>query len=285
MNLAVGFFDGVHLGHRRILTRADAALTFRNHPTTIFAPERAPRLLMTPEDRLAAISSALRTPGGAVRALAFTPALAAQEPAAFADWLRAEYPDLDTLLCGPNWTFGARGAGDADFLRARGFRVETVPFAEQDGEPVSSTRVRAALASGDLLRATALLGRPWRVVGAVAAGKGLGRTLGFPTLNLRPAEGLVSPPFGVYAVDTDLGRGVANWGLAPTMGDRAWREPVLEVHLLEAASGGTPASGAAFAADLLAFLRPERTFPDLDSLRAQIARDVAEARAVGLHSN
>ena len=121
------------------------------------------------------------------------------------------------------------------------------------------------------------------VVGAVAAGKGLGRTLGFPTLNLRPAEGLVSPPFGVYAVDTDLGRGVANWGLAPTMGDRAWREPVLEVHLLEAASGGTPASGAAFAADLLAFLRPERIFPDLDSLRAQIARDVAEAVRVNVN--
>ena len=278
MNLAVGFFDGVHLGHRRILARADAALTFRNHPTTIFAPERAPRLLMTPEDRLAAISSALRTPGGAVRALAFTSALAAQEPAAFADWLRAEYPDLDTLLCGPNWTFGARGAGDADFLRARGFRVETVPFAEQDGGPVSSTRVRAALASGDLARATALLGRPWRALGTSVPGKGLGRTIGFPTLNLRLADGLVSPPFGVYAVDTDLGRGVANWGLAPTMGEQAWTAPVMEVHLFAPPSGASPGPDGAHWIDLRAFLRPERTFPSLAELQAQIARDVEQAR-------
>ena len=278
MNLAVGFFDGVHLGHRRILARADAALTFCNHPTTIFAPDRAPRLLMTPADRLAAISSALRTPGGPVRALDFTPALAAQEPAAFADWLRAEYPDLDTLLCGPNWTFGARGAGDADFLRARGFRVETVPFAEQAGEPVSSTRVRAALAAGDLACATALLGRPWRAAGTVAAGKGLGRSLGFPTLNVRLAEGLVCPPFGVYAVDTAFGRGVANWGLAPTLRDRAWATPVLEVHLLGTVPDALPGDGAAVAADLRAFLRPERTCPPRADRQAQTARDVEQAR-------
>ena len=276
MNLAVGFFDGVHLGHRRILARADAALTFRNHPTTVFAPERAPRLLMSPADRLAAVSAALRTPGGPVRALDFTPALAAQEPSAFADWLRGEYPDLDTLLCGPNWTFGARGAGDADFLRARGFRVACEPFAEWAGEPVSSTRVRAALAAGDLPLATALLGRPWRMAGICVPGKGVGRTLGFPTLNLRPAEGLVRPPFGVYAVATRLGRGVANWGLAPTMGDRAWRDPVLEVHLLDAVAVAAPEGP--FAADLLAFLRPERTFPSLADLQAQIARDVERAR-------
>ena len=277
MNLAVGFFDGVHLGHRRILARADAALTFRNHPTTIFAPERAPRLLMTPDARLRAIASALRSDGG-VRALDFTPALAGQEPAAFADWLRTAYPDLDTLLCGPNWTFGARGAGDADFLRSRGFRVETVPFAELDGQPVSSTRIRAALAAGDLARATDLLGRPWRAAGTVASGKGLGRALGFPTLNVRLAEGLVSPPFGVYAVDTGFGRGVANWGLAPTMGAQAWTAPVLEIHLLGTAPDALPGPGDAVAADLRAFLRPERTFPSRADLQAQIARDVEQAR-------
>ena len=277
MNLAVGFFDGVHLGHRRILARADAALTFRNHPTTIFAPERAPRLLMTTDARLRAVASALRSDGG-VRALDFTPALAAQEPAAFADWLRAEYPRLDRLLCGPNWTFGARGAGDADFLRARGFPVETVSFAEQGGRPVSSTRIRAALAAGDVACATELLGRPWRAAGTEVPGKGLGREIGFPTLNLHLADGLVSPPFGVYAVDTDLGRGVANWGLAPTMGEQAWTAPVLEVHLFGAPSDAARGPGRAHWADLLAFLRPERTFPSLAELQAQIARDVEQAR-------
>ena len=278
MNLAVGFFDGVHSGHRRILARADAALTFRNHPTTVFAPARVPRLLMSLTDRLAAVSAALRMPGGDVRALDFTPALAAQEPAAFADWLRAEYPELDTLLCGPNWTFGARGAGNADFLRAHGFRVGTVPFAEQDGRPVSSTRIRAALTAGDLPLATALLGHPWRMTGTCVSGKGLGRTIGFPTLNLRPAENLVRPPFGVYAVSTPLGRAVANWGLAPTMKELAWREPVLEIHLLDVSGETTTAPGGTFAAELRAFLRPERTFPDLDTLRAQIVRDVERAR-------
>ena len=277
MNLAVGFFDGVHLGHRRILSRADAALTFRNHPMTVFAPERAPRLLMTPGTRLQAIASALRSDGG-VRALDFTPALAGQEPAAFADWLRTAYPDLDTLLCGPNWTFGAGGAGDADFLRSRGFRVETVPFAELDGRPVSSTRIRASLAAGDLSHATALLGRPWRALGTSVSGKGLGRTIGFPTLNLRLADGLVSPPFGVYAVDTDLGRGVANWGLAPTMGEQAWTAPVMEVHLFDSPSVVSPEPESPHWIDLRAFLRPERTFPSLAELQAQIARDVEQAR-------
>ena len=114
MNLAVGFFDGVHLGHQRILAHADAALTFTNHPATVYAPDRAPRLLMTAEERLAAIS-ALGV--GRVIARDFTPALAAQTPGAFAESIRQEFPDLDTVFCGPNWTFGTGGTGTAETLR------------------------------------------------------------------------------------------------------------------------------------------------------------------------
>ncbi|MDO5320489.1 MAG: riboflavin kinase [bacterium] len=282
MNLAVGFFDGVHLGHRRILSRADAALTFRNHPATIYAPSRAPSLLMTSETRLAAIGSALAARAGervgeSVRALNFTAELAAQPPEVFADWLRTSYPGLEVLFCGANWTFGAGGRGDAEFLRARGFRVEVVPFAEYAGAPVSSTRVRAAVAAGNLASASAMLGCHWRLEGELASGKGVGRGLGYPTLNVHPAAGLVLPPCGVYAVETALGAGVANLGFAPTMGEQAWKRPILEVHLF-AETVDFPASGS-FLVGMKRFLRPERTFASLADLRAQIARDVIAARS------
>lgn len=281
MTLAVGFFDGVHLGHRRILARADAALTFRIHPAAVFAPNRAPALLMTPPTRLAAVRAALGGPDAAaahVRALDFTAELAAQPPAAFAAWLRAAYPSLGAVLCGANWTFGAGGAGDAAFLRARGFRVEVVPFAVYGDAPVSSTRIRAAVAAGDLGLAAAMLGRPWALEGEVFDGKGVGRALGCPTLNVRPAAGLVRPPRGVYAVETAWGRGVANYGLAPTMGARAWAEPVLEVHLLDVpAAALPPLRGRTVAVALLRFLRPERRFASVADLQAEIARDLAAA--------
>lgn len=279
MNLAVGFFDGLHLGHQKILERADAVLTFRNHPMTVFAPTRAPALLMTSEDRLAALESFVATsssPDERVVALDFTPQLAAQSPADFATWLGIRFPDLRVLFCGPNWTFGAGGAGTADFLRARGFNVETVPYAVVAGEPISSTRIRMALAAGHLELATALLGRPWDVTGQVACGKGLGRTMGYPTLNIPWPEGLVMLPLGVYAVETFLGRGVANFGYAPTMGEQAWDRPVLEVHLLDA-EGALPATDF-LSVSFLRFLRPEQTFASIDDLRTQIAKDIEQAR-------
>lgn len=271
MNLAVGFFDGVHLGHRRILADADAAFTFRNHPTTVFAPARVPQLLMTAEMRVAAIGEVLRSKDVArVRLLDFTPAFAAMTAADFADALRRDYPDLDTIFCGPDWTFGAGGLGTASFLRARGFHVEVVPFLEVAGKPVSSTRVRQALTVGDLADATACLGHPWCVTGAVIPGKGLGRTLGVPTLNVKVPVGLIQPPCGVYAVDTCWGRAVANWGLAPTLGEKAWREPMLEVHLLEQVPDETPVS---LSVAFRSFLRPERAFASLVDLKRQIEAD------------
>ena len=267
MNLAVGFFDGVHVGHQRILAHADAALTFTNHPATVFAPDRVPRLLMTAEERLAAISvQGVRR----VVACAFTPELAAQSPGAFADSLLHEFPDLGEVFCGPNWTFGAGGAGTADLLRARGFQVTVVPFATWRGEPVSSTRIRAALGEGDVAAAAAMLGRPYSASGRIVAGKGEGRALGFPTLNIVPFLGGLPLVRGVYAVETALGRGVANWGVAPTMGERAWPEPVLEVHLLTSPDAPPPAS---LRVAFTAFIRPERTFASRADLQEQLALD------------
>ena len=331
MKLAIGFFDGVHLGHQRILAGADAALTFREHPLSVLAPDKAPPLLMTPEERFAAIALALKGLKGfgdlrdsgdigdigdsgdikglnavkgvngfkgskglnavkgfnglndRVRALSFTRELAAEPADAFATRLRRDYPDLETILCGPNWRFGAGGAGDADFLRARGVTVEVVPLEERDGAPVSSTRIRAALQAGDLPLANAMLGRPFAVVGEVVPGKGEGRKLGFPTINVRPANPSLARllPFGVYVADTAWGRAVANWGQAPTMGKQAWPSPVLEMHIIRPLmSPASPVSQEPLsplkplAVSLLRFLRPERRFTSVEALREQITNDI-----------
>ncbi len=306
MNLAIGFFDGVHLGHQKILACADAALTFIEHPLALLAPEKAPALLMAPEERLAAIAAALKGGKGfngfngdngfkgdkglngfkdlnglRVRALPFTRELAAESPENFANDLRRDYPDLETVFCGPNWNFGAGGAGNADFLRARGFAVETIPFEQHEGAPVSSTRIRAALKSGDLPLANAMLGRPFAVCGEVMQGKGEGRKIGFPTLNIKPFNPCLAGllPFGVYAVDTTWGRGVANWGIAPTMGEQAWAEPVLEVHVVGRGEGEKVGrwEGEKVEVLLVGFLRPERRFESIEALRKQIASDVFSA--------
>ena len=274
MNLAVGFFDAVHLGHRRILALADVAFTFRNHPATVFAPERAPALVMDAASRRLAIADALGR-GGEVRMIEFTREFAAMPPEGFVDFLRREYPTLETVFCGGDWTFGAGAAGNADFLRARGIKVETVEQVTVEGKPVSSTRIRAAIAAGDWHTVTACMGRPWRIAGEVMSGKGLGRHLGFPTLNLKTDEELVSPPFGVYALDTQFGRAIANWGLAPTLGGNAWRKPVLEVHLLETTP---PTELRTLEVDFLGFIRDERKFASLDELKKQLARDVDAIR-------
>ena len=316
MKLAIGFFDGVHLGHRRILAGADAALTFRQHPLSVLAPDKAPPLLMTPDERLAAISAALKGFKGIkglngfkglkgfkgikglkgdpetsspshlltfpplVRALDFTRELAAEPAEAFAARLRRDYPDLETILCGPNWRFGAGGAGDADFLRARGFAVEVVPLESLDGAPVSSTRIRAALQAGDVPAANAMLGRPFAVAGEVVSGKGEGRKLGFPTINVRPANPCLARllPFGVYVADTPWGRAVANWGQAPTMGEQAWTSPVLEIHIIRPLRPLTALEPLKpLTVSLLRFLRSERRFASIDELRKQIETDVFSA--------
>lgn len=274
MNLAVGFFDGVHLGHRQILLNADNALTFNEHPSRVFAPERMPSLLMDRDMRMASIAAALR--GGAqgtnrVRALDFTEEFARMPPIAFAEWLRREYPELERVYCGPNWTFGAGGAGDAGFLRSCGFSVECVPFVSCGGEVVSSTRIRGAVAEGRMEDAARMLGAPWRVSGRLRHGKGLGRKLGFPTANFVLERGLVAPPHGVFAVETRIGGGVANWGKAPTLGDGAWSEPVLEVHF--PGREVELVEGERLEVSFLRYIRPERVFASVSELVSQIAED------------
>ena len=268
--LAIGFFDGVHLGHQAILRGASAALTFANHPLAVLAPEKAPRLIMSVDDRVAAIQAC---GVGEVRVLPFDRRLAALPPESF---LRDYIGAGCAVRCGANWRFGAGGAGDAAFLRAHGVAVEVVPFAAYEGARISSSRIRAALERGEVEAANAMLGRRFVVHGTREEGKGLGRRLGFPTLNLSPEGLALRLPHGVYAVEVGGARGVANYGLAPTLGDAAWREPVFEVHFRDgdASAGG---GQAAVSVELLRFLRPECAFASLEDLQRQIKADCQEA--------
>ena len=268
-SVAVGFFDGVHLGHREILRRAGRVITFRNHPLSVLAPERAPRLVMTPEAKVAAI----RECGvGDVEIEDFTPALASLPPEEFAArrLCGADGRRL-AIVCGENWRFGAGGRGDAAFLRSIGFVVEVVPSAVLDGERVSSSRIRRCLAEGDVEKAGAMMGRAFSLRGTRFAGKGVGAEIGFPTVNLRPE---IPPPMrlGVYVAEVGGVRALANCGVAPTMGTRAWTEPVVELHFL-----GSPPDGDVMDVGFLRFLREERAFSSLDDLKAQISVDLSAA--------
>lgn len=272
-SLAVGFFDGVHLGHQAILKGADAALTFRNHPLTVLAPEKAPRLIMSVEERVAAIKACDVKD---VTVLDFTPELAALAPVEFAErYLSPSVSRLQaSIRCGANWRFGKGGAGDAAFLRERGLAVEVVPYAEYKGGHISSSRIRAALESGAVEDANAMMGRRYEVRGTREEGKGLGRQIGYPTVNFRLDDLNLKLPCGVYEIELDGLKGVANYGFAPTMGDRSWKKPILEVHLLDFHPPSLiphPSSPISF----VRFIRPERKFDSVEDLKRQIAADCA----------
>lgn len=278
MTLAIGFFDGVHLGHQRILAGADAVLTFRNHPLSVVNPPCAPALLMDVSERVALLETVGTKTPRKVHAVRFTRRFAAMRPEEFADYLRSGFPGLERVHCGGNWRFGADGAGTPQTLRDFGFSVKVSRYARCGAVAISSTRIRFALAEGDVELANAMLGRRFSVAGNVVRGKGVGSRIGSPTLNLE-----VSPPLklGVYVVDTPYGRGVANYGIAPTMGDDSWTRPVLEVHLLDATGrGGIPSQGSV-RVEFVKFLRPERRFESTEALCRQIASDIAAVRQGG----
>lgn len=258
--VAAGFFDGVHLGHRRILEGADAALTFTNHPSSVLRPEAAPRLLMPFAEKERAIRSCGVKD---VIALEFTPALAAEPPESFLRYLEP----FSKIRCGADWRFGRAAAGDAAMLRAHGFEVEVVDYAELGGERISSTRIRAALLKGDLELAGSMLGRRWSVIGDVVTGKGLGAKIGYPTVNLALAAAIPEIPGGVYEVFVAGVKAIANWGYAPTMGGNAWKTKTLELHF----KGDVPADVTRV--EFSRFIRPEKKFSSIDELLSQIASD------------
>lgn len=276
--IAIGFFDGVHRGHQAILAAAKASgekvtvLTFANHPLSVLAPARAPALLQTAAGRRAKL---LEFGADEVEMLDFTPETARESAEDFACGLVRRFGGNVKIFCGEDWRFGAGGKGDAAFLEKLGLDATTIPAVMDSGAAIHSTRIRQALAEGDVATANRLLGYACRAEGPLRRGKGLGRTIGRPTLNIEIAAPALK--LGVYAVSTPFGRAVANYGLAPTAGEMAWQSPVLEVHLLENAPPPDPPGE--IAVELLAFIRPERKFADLAALREQIERDAAQALA------
>jgi riboflavin kinase/FMN adenylyltransferase len=285
--LAIGFLDGVHLGHQAVIRAAREAarglggeawvLTFDPHPAQVLRPEAAPALLTDTPSRLRRIA-ALDVDGCVL--LPFTRELAALEPADFVRDLAARAPTLATVAVGANWRFGRGAAGDVEFLRAagprHGFTVCVAAPVRWRGEPVSSTRVREAVASGRFDDAAGMLGRPYSVEGEVVRGRGVGRGLGFATANVRPAKVLLPPP-GVFAIRARLGgellAGAAYLGTRPTFGDAG--DPLLEAHLFGV---DRDLYGERIEVFFHRHLRGDRRFAGPDALRAQIASDVEAAR-------
>jgi riboflavin kinase/FMN adenylyltransferase len=284
--VALGNFDGAHLGHAAVLAAAHqarpeltlAALTFEPHPREHFRPDDpAFRLTLLPAKARALAALGARH----IHAVPFDANLAAMEAEAFVEQVLHRALGAKHLACGPDFAFGHRRGGDVAFLRqaaeARGIGLSVVPkLADAEG-PISSTRIRRALQDGYPERAATLLGRPWAIPGVVTQGDARGRTLGFPTANL-PLGRHLEPARGVYAVRVRLpdGRalpGVANLGRRPTLGGDP--ESRLEAHLFDFAGD---LYGQELEVALIAFLREERRFAGLDALKAQIAADAAEAR-------
>jgi riboflavin kinase / FMN adenylyltransferase len=286
LHLALGVFDGLHIGHQAVIARAVGAaaldgglagvLTFDPHPIRVIAPQKAPTSLL---ETLAHKAKAAGQYGVELFIpLHFDLEVARMEAADFIAQLMVA--PLKTLAVGEDWRFGHHRSGDVNFLATeavtRGFQLEAVPPVMHEGERVSSTRIRQAIRDGNLDAATQMLGRPYVVCGSVNLGQQLGRTLGFPTANLATGDAQL-PPDGVWAVIAQLPDGrklhaVANLGLRPTV-DGSTRK--LEVHLFD------------FSADLygqeleirfIKHLRPEINFPSLEALRTQIQQDAEAAK-------
>jgi riboflavin kinase/FMN adenylyltransferase len=288
--LAIGVFDGVHLGHRAVLLRALAdaragggtavAVTFDPHPAKILRPQYAPRLLTASDHKLQLIHGlGIET----VLVIPFTAEFAATPPEDFVLQLHAACHPLREICVGHEWCFGRGRAGNLEMLRKMGDQLGYdevgVPAVEVDGEIVSSTAIRAAVETGDLKRAALLLGRDYSVLGTVIHGNRLGRSIGFRTANLS-AHNEQFPPNGVYAVTAVFrGRrlkGVVNLGVRPTIAS-ATDERLLELHLLDF---DEEIYGEDVEVTFLTCLRPEQKFPSLDALKAQIAQDIAAARQI-----
>jgi riboflavin kinase/FMN adenylyltransferase len=287
--VAVGNFDGVHLGHRALVetarreaaARAAAcvALTFDPHPARVLAADRAPRALMTARQK----AEWLERLGVDVWAvLPFTAHVASQAPGTFVEVVLGGALAARAVVVGEDFRFGAGRAGDVPALRALGerlgFAVVALPAVRQGGAPVSSTRIREALQAGEVEDAADLLGRPYEVDGVVVPGDARGRTLGFPTANIA-VENEIVPKEGVYAVVVEGAEapggtaGVANLGRRPTFGGGA---PILEVHLLDFRG---ELYGRSLRVSFQTRLRDEVRFEGVNALKAQITKDIQDARA------
>lgn len=283
-SVALGFFDGFHRGHQAIVGQATSrglrplTFTFRNHPASVISSQRTPELLTTVEERFELLAAA----GTEVVWCDFDRPFSQLSPQEFFQDILVERLGAGLLVSGSNYRFGHRAEGDVELLRqmAEPLGIEVVCPAEvlHEGDWISSTRIRQAIAQGQVEEAALLLGRPFTVSARVLRGDQRGRQLGFPTANLPLASGKIIPAFGVYAGWAkragERHAAVANLGIRPTVTDS--RVPLLEVHLLDFQGD---LYGESLTVELAHFLRAEQKFSGLDALKHQIALDSQLARA------
>ena len=288
--LAIGVFDGVHLGHQQVLRQAIAdasqhhgsalAVTFDRHPSAIVAPANAPSLIYSLPQKLRMLGEFGLTATWTIR---FDEPFSKQSGEAFVRNLVRDFKSVFSICVGSSFRFGQGRGGDVALLqklgKELGFSVHGIAAVSLDGQAVSSTRIREAIRSGNLDDASQMLGRPYSLSGQVSSGDGLGRKLGFPTANLE-VNGLTLPPNGVYAVHGVLQNeklpAVVNIGLRPTLQSPA---PTLrvEAHLLDF---NEDLVGRELELVFVERLRDEQRFPNLTALQQQIATDISRARAL-----
>lgn len=272
-HVAIGTFDGVHVGHQAVIAGADTVLTFEPHPLQVIHAEAAPKLIMPFTVKRDVID------GLGVEELVVIPfnrdfsKLTAEE---FIEDILIGRLGATRVSVGENFRFGAKAKGDPEMLSARDeFETLVVPLVEVGGETVSSTRIRALVAAGDMEGAMACLGAPFMLEGQVVSGDEVGRELGFPTANVVPDDSLVIPGHGVYACFANGHPAAVNVGVRPTF--ETGRGLLVESYLIDF-------DGDLYGQNLrVAFvkrLRGERRFPSREELIAAMTRDVAEAREV-----
>ena len=274
--VAVGTFDGVHRGHREVIAGSDTVLTFDPHPTSVVAPGHEPPLLTT-LDRKAELVAALGVEELVV--VPFDAGFAARGPEEFIESVLVGTLGATHVRIGENFRFGRRAEGDTAMLQADPrFQTRVVPLLEVDGEIVSSSHIRGLVLGGAIDYAGQLLGEPFVLDGPVVHGDKRGRTLGFPTANLVPVEGMCTPGHGVYACRAQTADGrwhaaAVNVGVRPMF--QSGRGELVEAYLIDV---DADLYGEPLRLEFHRRLRGERRFADVDALIEQMHRDVAETR-------
>jgi len=269
--VAVGEFDGVHLGHREVIAGSDTVLTFEPHPLAVIRPEAKPRLLTSLDAKIELIEQL------GVRELVvigFDETFASQSPEEFIEQVLVGRLQATRVSVGENFRFGHRATGDTQLLAADGrFETRVVELVEVDGEIVSSSHIRALVQAGDVDHAARFLGGPFQLRGEVVTGDRRGRALGFPTANIVPDEDLVCPGHGVYAARADGACAAVSVGVRPTFG--TGRAVLVEAYLIDRE---VDLYGKTLRIDFVARLRGERRFNTAEALVEQMRRDVALTR-------
>ncbi|HEY5044542.1 MAG TPA: bifunctional riboflavin kinase/FAD synthetase [Solirubrobacteraceae bacterium] len=276
-SVAVGTFDGVHLGHREVISGSNSVLTFEPHPVSVVAPQHTPKLL-TPLARKAELIASLGVEELIV--IGFDPDFALRSAAEFVDDVLVGALGATQVAIGENFRFGHKAQGDPRLLAEDGrFATVVHPLLEVDGEIVSSSHIRGLVLAGEMAPAAELLGAPFRMCGEVVHGDERGRELGFPTANLVPEEALACPGHGVYACLADGRPAAVSIGVRPTF--NTGRGELIEAYILDFDG---ELYGRELRLDFLARLRGERRFETPEALIEQMHSDVERTREIARRS-